>query len=110
MRTPGRRQRTSARRTVDLTPPGSATGEVGGQAFVGGAPAVGHAVALESVLGTGAMRRQGDVAANGSFRVDGVVPGDYEARLLEPGTKRVIVAVPCRVRAGNATVVALVAP
>ena len=90
----------------------SATTNVGGlsgQAFVAGQPASGHFVVLESVPPIGARRRRAVVADRGAFHFGSLVPGDYDALLVD-GDGNVLVRRSCRVHCGGDATLILVQP
>lgn len=97
-------------RRLVLAPPVAVVGTVTGTAIVAGAPAVDHVVALEPLTGGGAQRREATVGADGAFRIDGVPPGDYDARLRTRGDAKVVAEARCRVRAGDTMPITLSAP
>ncbi len=88
----------------------ASNGIVCGFASIAGQAAADCVVAIESVLGVGANRREGTVAADGAFRIESVPAGDYYARLRRRGENRVLQEAPCRVRAGDTQQVTLARP
>ncbi|MGE3171057.1 MAG: hypothetical protein AB7O97_00435 [Planctomycetota bacterium] len=92
---------------VDLPPPVE-LGALEGRAFLGGAPAAGSAVELRCAAGAGARRRCGAVDGDGRFRLEALVPGDYELVLRSDGVAAPAQA--CRVLPGATAIVTVQAP
>ena len=98
------------RRELALTAPATTTGVAVGTAVVGGRPAVAHRVVLRSVTGEGAWVRRTVVAEDGSFACADLQPGDYDVELCATDDARPLATQGCRVFAGQATRVTLIAP
>ncbi|HEB53703.1 MAG TPA: hypothetical protein ENI87_10665 [bacterium] len=74
-------------RELHLAPAECATGCVAGRVLVHGPSANGRAVAAVPVDGPHTRRRQASVRADGSFRIEGVLPGRYRVRVLAGGAR-----------------------
>lgn len=88
----------------------SGLGSLDGIASVAGQPVAGHDVELRPVDGRGARRRLARTDAAGAFRLEDLLPGDYEVALRRPGAAAVLLSLPCRIRAGAAATIDLRAP
>ena len=98
-------------RELRLAPAECATGSVAGQALVHGLPASGRAVAVVPVDGPHTLRRQAVARADGSFRVEGVMPGRYRVCVLAGDAHEteegVSASVICDVVAGDTALVSV---
>lgn len=87
--------------SLTLAVAGPMLGTVEGVAWIGGRHASGVAVRLVPVSGRGAYMRSASVRVDGTFRLEGVPRGDYDARLLRLEDDKVVATRRCRVVAGN---------